>query len=443
MRRYESYKDSGIDWLGEIPAHWELKRSKFVNKIYNGNSLNDNQKSKYQSDNLQHLAYISSKDINLNYSTIDYNNGIRIYDYQNFKVAPNNTSLICIEGGSAGRKIAFTNEAVCFVNKLACVTTLYPVNSKFVYYSLKGSLFQTQFANAVSGLIGGVSISALNGFLFTIPSIDEQHAMSLFLDQKCAKIDALISVKEQQIELLKEEAQAVIYQTVTRGITTNVKLKDSGIDWIGKIPEHWIVEKFKNILDERNEKNNPIKTEERLSLSIDKGITLYSEKTTNLDRFKDDFSQYKLAYKGDLVFNSMNMIVGAVGVSNYFGCVSPVYYTYHSNKRKINNTKFYEYIFRSKVVQKLLYSLGKGLIAIDRGEGKYNTLRLKVSREDLRSFEIVMPPLEEQNAIVDYLNNFSKNIDRTIFKKLEQIAKLKEYKQSVINEVVTGKIKVC
>jgi type I restriction enzyme S subunit len=192
--------------------------------------------------------------------------------------------------------------------------------------------------------------------------------------------------------------------------------KPSGIDWLGEIPEDWKILSFKNILTERNEKNDPIRSIERLSLSIDKGVTLYSEKTTNLDRFKDDFTQYKLAYKGDLVFNSMNMIVGAVGVSNYFGCVSPVYYTYHEVPKR-SNTKFYEYLFRCKIIQGVLYSLGRGLIAIDRGEGKYNTLRLKVSRDDLRSLRLPFPNLSEQTAIVNFLDYKIAKIDRFIRKK--------------------------
>ena len=215
------------------------------------------------------------------------------------------------------------------------------------------------------------------------------------------------------------------------------KYKPSSIAWLGDIPEHWEVESLKNILTERNEKNNPIKSKEILSLSIDKGVTLYAEKTTNLDRFKDDYTQYKLAYKGDLVFNSMNMIVGAVGVSNYFGCVSPVYYTYHGGHDNIHTSKFYEFIFRSKTVQGFLYSLGRGLMAIDRGEGKYNTLRLKVSRDDLRSMKLPFPNLQEQSRIVDYLNYKLAKIDRFIRKKKQLIKLLNEQKASIINQAVT------
>lgn len=215
------------------------------------------------------------------------------------------------------------------------------------------------------------------------------------------------------------------------------KYRDSGVFWLGEIPEHWQVESFKNILIERNEKNNPIKTKEILSLSIDKGVTLYAEKTTNLDRFKDDFSQYKLAYKGDLVLNSMNMIVGAVGVSDYFGCVSPVYYTYHAGTNNFYTSKFYEYLFRCKTVQGVLYSLGKGLMAIDRGEGKYNTLRLKVSRDDLRSLKLPYPSLSEQIKIVFFLNGKTAKIDEIIGIKQKEIELLKERRQILIQKAVT------
>ncbi|MDQ3192222.1 MAG: restriction endonuclease subunit S [Bacteroidota bacterium] len=215
------------------------------------------------------------------------------------------------------------------------------------------------------------------------------------------------------------------------------KYKNSGVIWLGDIPKHWEVESFKNILTERNEKNAPIKSKEILSLSIDKGVTLYAEKTTNLDRFKDDFTKYKLAYKGDLVLNSMNMIVGAVGVSDYFGCVSPVYYTYHGGLDNSYTSKFYEYLFRCKTVQGVLYSLGKGLIAIDRGEGKYNTLRLKVSRDDLRSLRLPFPNLSERTAIVTYLNRKTALIDQAIGIKQKQIELLKERRQILIHKAVT------
>ena len=162
-----------------------------------------------------------------------------------------------------------------------------------------------------------------------LPSLYEQQKISAFLDRKCTEIDSVISKTKATIEEYKKLKQSVITQAVTKGIIPNRPMKDSGIEWIGEIPQEWEIIPFRYVLKERNEKNSPIKSYERLSLSIDLGVTTYSEKTTNLDRFKEDFEQYKLAHIGDLVMNSMNMIVGATGVSDYYGCVSPVYYTFY------------------------------------------------------------------------------------------------------------------
>ena len=219
-------------------------------------------------------------------------------------------------------------------------------------------------------------------------------------------------------------------------------MKDSGVEWIGSIPIGWKLIPFRHVLKERQEKNSPIKSEERLSLSIDLGVTLYAEKTTNLDRFKDDFEQYKLAHEGDLVMNSMNMIVGATGVSDYFGCVSPVYYTFYDELEDHVTAKYCEYIFRSKTMLRVLYSLGKGIYAIVRGDDRVNTCRLKVSKEDLKSIIIPVPPVEEQREIVNYLKKKCLAIDELIAKKEQYLSEIENYKKSLIYEYVTGKKEV-
>lgn len=220
------------------------------------------------------------------------------------------------------------------------------------------------------------------------------------------------------------------------------KMKDSGIEWIGEIPEDWEVLPFRHVLQERNERNNPVVSEERLSLSIERGVTLYADKTTNLDRFKDDFAQYKLAYIGDLVMNSMNMIVGATGVSKWFGCVSPVYYTFYDNDIEHTTAKFCEYIFRSKTMLRVLHSFGKGIYSIDRGDDKINTCRLKVAKSDLKNIKIPIPQISEQKLIIQFLDKKCSEIDSVISKTRETIEEYKKLKQSIITEVVTGKVKI-
>ena len=216
-------------------------------------------------------------------------------------------------------------------------------------------------------------------------------------------------------------------------------MKQSGIDWIGEIPDDWKIEKFGHVLKERNEKNNPIISTERLSVSIDIGVTLYSDKTTNLDRFKDDFSQYKIAHEGDLVMNSMNVIVGSEGISPYFGCVSPAYYTYYCDDEEFNSARYCDYLFKTKSLKKFLRAIGKGIYAIDRGDDKVNTCRLKVSRMDMKNLLIPLPPKATQQRIAEYLDSKCAQIDSIIEESKKSIEEYKAWKQSVIFEAVTGK----
>ena len=214
------------------------------------------------------------------------------------------------------------------------------------------------------------------------------------------------------------------------------KYKDSGIAWIGEIPEHWNLALVKSIFNRRTKKNNPILTEERLSLSIEKGVTLYSEKTTNLDRFKEDFTQYQIAYPNDIVLNSMNMIVGAIGISHYLGCVSPVYYVIAPKDKNIN-VNYYGYLLNNFRIRNLYHALGEGIYAIDRGEGRINTCRLKVSYDKFGSIIVPIPSINEQLSIATYLDQKCSKIDELITLQEEMITKLQNYKQSVITEAVT------
>lgn len=436
MQQYEKYKDSGIKWLGEIPEHWDICKNKYVNKVYNGDSLNEGQKTKYQSGNAQHLAYISSKDIDVNNSRIDYDNGLRISDYNSFKIAPKNSSLICIEGGSAGRKIGYLDRPVCFVNKLACIDTYNKkFSSKYVYYSLKCNIFQTQFFNSMTGLIGGVSISAINDFLLTFPLLYEQKAIAKFLDDKCEKIDAAVCLKEQQIERLKELREITINNAVTKGILAStgkvVSTKNSGIDWVGVIPRHWEAKANRTIFVERNEngdENLPL-----LSVSIHSGVSK-EELDDDLNirgRIKiEDKSSYKLVRTNDIVFNMMRAWQGAIGQVSNDGMVSPAYIV--AKPIIPINSMFIEYLFRTRGYIESMNRASKGI----------TDFRKRLYWDQFKALNTIVPPFPEQEQIVAYLDEQTSKIDKAIAQKQDQIIKLKEYKQSLINEVVTGKLKV-
>ncbi|WP_372863429.1 restriction endonuclease subunit S [Psychrobacter sp.] len=212
--------------------------------------------------------------------------------------------------------------------------------------------------------------------------------------------------------------------------------KDSGEDWIAEIPTTWNSVPLRNIFKFRNEKNNPVITDEILSLSIAHGVTKYSDKNRGGNKRKDDITAYKIARPNDIVLNSMNIIVGAVGLSKYFGAISPVYYALylHSNEANIN---YYEWVFHNNSFQKGLLKYGKGIL-IKMGEGgKMNTIRMKISQHDMKYFILPFPPLKEQEKIARFLESRTTQIDQAINLKQQQIAKLEEYKQIVIQNAVT------
>lgn len=212
--------------------------------------------------------------------------------------------------------------------------------------------------------------------------------------------------------------------------------KDSGVQWLGEIPGHWGCVRIKSLFSIIREKNSPVQTEERLSLSIDKGVTLYSEKTTNLDRFKEDCSQYLLASPNDIVLNSMNMIVGAVGKSKYFGCVSPAYYVIRL-KNKEYHVDYYAWLLNIQKIRDVYRVMGKGIMAIDRGDGKVNTCRLKVPYDSFGSIKIPVPPISEQQMIFDYLSDKCNKIEEFLNNKQKEVEHLQELKQRVIADAVT------
>lgn len=431
-------KDSGIEWIGEIPTRWKLKKIKHSFNIIAGATPKSEVTEFWDGD----IAWITPAD----YKTADVyvaggkrNLSQAGYDSCGTTLIPSG-SIVFSKRAPIGSVAINTNDLCTNQGCLSCVPKCECV-TKYFYYMM--SVF-TEIFNLFGTGTTFKEISADNfaNFSLPFPDIKEQYQIVSYLDRKCSEIDAVIEKTKATIEEYKKLKQSVITETVTKGIRGNRSMKNSGIDWIGEIPSEWEIIPFRYALKEREEKNSPIKSTERLSLSIGLGVTLYAEKTTNLDRFKDDFEQYKLAHIGDLVMNSMNMIVGATGVSKYDGCVSPAYYTFYDEVEDHITARYCEYIFRSKTMLRVLYSLGKGIYAIVRGDDRVNTCRLKVSKEDLKSIKIPFPCIDEQRKIVTYLDQKSAEIDALIAKKTALLEEMESYKKSVIYEYVTGKKEV-
>jgi type I restriction enzyme S subunit len=440
MKPYEKYKDSGLNFLEKIPEKWRVQKIKFFVNIYNGDSLNDDYKIQFESYNLDDLAYISSKDIDVDNSKVKYENGLRIpKDFGKFKIAPTNSTLICIEGGSAGKKIAFTNQPVHFVNKLACLNTINGESSKFLYYSLKANLFQSQFKNSIAGLIGGVSISNLKNFYLTIPTLQEQTAIAQYLDHQTAIIDELIEKKTKQIALLKEKRQAIINETVTKGLDPTAKMKDSGVSWLGEIPASWEVTRLRylgkcqNGVSQGSEyfgSGDPFVNYSDVykNIALPQSVSGLAKST---DADKENYS----VIEGDIFFTRTSETVEEIGLSSI--CLNTIENAVFAGflirfrpKPNILDKDFSKYYFRSHI-QRVYFVKEMNLVT-----------RASLSQELLKSLPVLLPSLKEQKELATFLDSQVEKMNNAMLDIESAVQKLKEYRQSLISEAVTGKIDV-
>ena len=282
-----------------------------------------------------------------------------------------------------------------------------------------------------SGVRQTISFNHIANSLLILPPETEQVAIASFLDQKTAQIDEAIAIKEKQIALLKERKQIIIQKAVTQGLNSDVPMKDSGVEWIGEIPEHWDVKRLKYVLEESSERS---KTGEEPLFMVSQvhGLVVRAEYHDKSEVAASNIDN-KIVHKNDLVFNKLKAHLGVFFKSNidFKGLVSPDYAVYRC-KAHIVDAKLLELLFRhpSYIEQFIIRATGivEGLIRLYTG--------------DLFDISVPIAPENEQLEILAHIEKESKTFDRAIDLQQRQIEKLKEYKTTLINSAVTGKIKV-
>lgn len=439
MRKYDSYKDSGVEWIGEIPSGWRKSKFKYVSELQTGNSLNDEQKQLYESDNPEEIPYVSSKDIDVDFKTVNYDNGLRIPREDNrFRVSPKGSFLMVIEGGSSGRKMVFLDKEVCYVNKLCSFHS--KENTKFQYYFVQSNNYQDKFRTSLSGLIGGVSISNLREFELPLPPLSEQQQIVSFLDTKTSQIDSLIEKTQRKIELLKEKRTSLINEVVTKGLNPNVEMKDSGVEWIGEIPSHWERKKIKTISLLISKGTTPSTIGKEVS---NEGEIRYLKSENIVDNSISDFPRFfidnetneilkrSILVEGDILFVIAGASIGKTTIlpKEYSPSNTNQAVSFIRLKQNENNKFIWFWLISSKIQEQMW------VVAVQSAQPN-------LSMENLGNFYIPYPPKKEQNEIVSYLDEHTKLIDKTISIEEKRIELLKEYRQSLISEVVTGKRKV-
>ena len=302
---------------------------------------------------------------------------------------------------------------------------------KFVFYYLFSSNGQKQMLSDFRGAtVGGISRYFPQKVDVPIPSMPEQTQIANFLDRKTEQIDELIRIKERRIELLQAQRTALINQAVTKGLDPNVEMKPSGVEWIGEIPRHWEVRRNKRIFYERDDRSATGK-EELLTVSHITGVSPRAEKK-NVGMFlAETLEGYKHCSVGNLVINTMWAWMGALGVSTFDGIVSPSYNVYQLKSSEYL-PRYYDYLYRipNHVTEIIRWS-----------KGIWHS-RWRLYPDAFFSMFTITPPFREQAQIVDFLDCKTEQIDELIAAEQRKIELLKEYRQSLISEAVTGKIDV-
>lgn len=428
MQTYPSYRDSGVKWLGNIPQNWKVKKIKYISNIYTGNSISDEKKDQYESE-IDAYPYISTKDISLDNNQADYENGMYTpIEDLSFRVARKDNILICIEGGSAGKKMTYLLQDVTFVNKLCCIQT-YNFVSKFAFYYLQTKNFEDEFKLNLSGLIGGVNQSELKNFYILAPSIQEQEIIARYLDVKTEQIDTLISKLQTQAEMLEAYKRELIAEVVTKGLNKKASLKDSGVDWIGNVPEHWDIVPLMAVAKENKTKNEGMKCNNLLSLSY--GNIIRKDIDTNFGLLPESFEGYQVVHEGYMILRMTDLQNDKrslrTGYATETGIITSAYIGLEPSE--IINSRYFSYLLHAYDLIKVYYSLGAGL-------------RQSLRFNDVKRLPVLLPSKEEQKEIVSFLDEKTGKIHEVVSDITNQIEKLKDYRKILIHEAVTGKIKI-
>lgn len=416
------YKDSGVEWIGAIPKGWKVNKLKYICHEYGKTSLMHPENNKYIG--LENV--ISYSDV-INTTDTEYTESIQ-------KVCKKGALLFSKLRPYLAKVIIAPFDGYC-TNEFLEFDYFYG-DMRF----LKHCLRNPKFINEVDNTTYGVKMPRTNtGIVLNqyipLPPLPEQQRIADFLDTKCNILDRTIDAVSRQIEDLEKYKKALITKTVTKGICKKGEperaMKDSGVEWIGEdIPFDWDINRLQFCIDEISERNYTGKETQILSLMKDKGVIPCEEKGKVGNISKTDLTQYKLAYPNTLITNSMNIIIGSSGISQYKGCVSPAYYIFKAKPN--NDIRYFNYIFAVRAFQNECRRFANGILEI----------RLRISSTNLLKIKVPVPPLAEQQQIADYLDEKCKNIDNRVQKRRQQLEWLKEYKKSLIFDYVTGKKRV-
>lgn len=426
MRRYESYKDSGVEWLGEVPSHWGLTIG-----------MNVFRENKRDNKGMKEKTVLS-----LSYGQIIIKPeeklvGLVPESFETYQIVePNDIIIRCtdLQNDQTSLRTGLANDKGIITSAYLNLKVINNHSAKFLHYYLHTLDITKVLYKFGSGLRQNLSFLDFKRLPIIDIPLSEQQKIAQFLDDKTAKIDQAVDLAEKQIALLKEHKQILIQNAVTRGLNPDVPLKDSGVEWIGQVPEHWEVKKITHIFPNIGSGTTPNSSdpsfyEGNINWLQTGDLTdgyIYKTSKTITHKALQAYSTLKIYPKNSLVIAMYGATIGKVGLlqiettTNQACCVL-------STALNIE-MKYVFYLFQG---------IKESLVAMSYGGGQPN-----ISQEKIKSLKLPFPNTGEQEQIADYLDKQTAKIDQAIALKTAYIEKLKEYKSVLINDVVTGKVRV-
>ena len=419
-------KDSGVEWIGEIPDKWQTRNLFYLLSLI-GSGTTPKGDEYYTGIG---IPWLNTGDLNDGYiySTNKYVSENALNDYSALQVYKPGSIVIAMYGATIG-KLGLT-EIELTTNQACCVmNTTKEMDRKILFYILMTAKDYFIFLSYGAGQ-PNISQKTIKHLKIPFANICEQKKIANYLDTKCSKIDEIIEKQLSIIEKLKEYKLSIITEAVTSGINPDVEMKDSGSVWFGSIPINWQMNRLKYVFhiqkDIAGEEGHTV-------LSITQRGIIPKDFSNNEGQFANSYANYQLVHKGDFAMNHMDLLTGWVDISKYEGVTSPDYRVFVLNDKNGMCPKYYLYMMQMCYSARIFYGLGQGV----SGMGRW-----RLQADKFLNFYIPIPPYDEQKKIADYITDKVNHIEVEIDKRNKLIKKYQEYKKSLIYEVVTGKKEV-
>jgi type I restriction enzyme S subunit len=428
--RYPAYKDSGLEWLGEVPEHWVVMALKRVATIQTGLAKG----KEVEPEHCVEVPFLRVANVQDGFLDLEQIHTILIPDQSLTRYLLRPGDVLMNEGGDfdkLGRGAIWNGEIEpCIHQNHVFAVRPHSVSPSWLNAYTSSEQANSYFISRSKQSTNLASISSSNLMELLVPVVPDSETTQIldFLDRETAKIDALIAEQQRLIELLQEKRQAVISHAVTKGLNPDAPMKDSGLEWLGEVPEHWAKVRLRTLFRQEKRQDQPV--HQVLSVYRDFGVIPKDSRDDNFNKTPENLSLYQLVNQNDLVINKMKAWQGSLGISPFIGITSPDYIVFTSRHHEFPG--YLHFLLRSSAMVSLYRSISNGI----------RPAQWRIEPTNFLDLPVFLPPFEEQQHIASRINNECSNLDALTSESETSIHLLQERRSALISAAVTGQIDV-